>query len=292
LDLIPFLCEEEPCPTYEESYPAGETFYIEEGLVIDDNTELAAFVDPSTGFDLYIDGVLVDAPDVVISDFPVFIKFSVHDFPGGLSGSHHIYGEWWEDGVLTGTAELNAQFGTSGTFIDDNGHIFENAIEWLADEGITKGCNPPANTKFCPNDFVTRGEMAVFLVRALDYSDNGGGDLFIDDDGLFYENSADRLKTAKVTLGCNPPANNKYCGESHVTRGQMAAFLVRAMGYTDNGVGNLFIDDDGHLFENAIDKVGTAKVTLGCNPPANDKFCPDDFVTRGQMAAFLKRALG
>ena len=26
-------------------------------------------------------------------------------------------------------------------------------------------------------------------------------------------------------------------------------------------------------------------------PTDNDRFCPDDFVTRGQMAAFLKRAL-
>ena len=179
-----------------------------------------------------------------------------------------------------------------GLFSDTNGHSFEDAIEWLASKDITKGCNPPTNDKFCPNDFVTGGEMAVFLVRALDYTDNGGGNLFIDDNGLFYENSADRLKTAKVTLGCNPPANDKYCGESHVTRGQMAAFLVRAMGYTDNGGGNLFTDDDGHIFENAIDKLGTAKVTLGCNPPDNDHFCPNDFVTRGQMAAFLTRALG
>ncbi|MDH5294435.1 MAG: hypothetical protein OEW91_12190, partial [Acidimicrobiia bacterium] len=29
----------------------------------------------------------------------------------------------------------------------------------------------------------------------------------------------------------------------------------------------------------------------GCNPPTNDLFCPDDFVTREQMAAFLHRAL-
>jgi hypothetical protein len=179
-----------------------------------------------------------------------------------------------------------------GRFSDTRGHLFEHAIEWLAAEGITQGCNPPTNTKFCPDDNVTRGEMAVFLVRALDYTDNGGGNLFTDDDGLFYENSADRLKTAKVTLGCNPPVNDRYCGESHLTRGQMAAFLVRAMGYTDNGGGNLFIDDDGHIFENAIDKLGTAGVTLGCNPPTNDRFCPDDKVTRGQMAAFLKRALG
>jgi beta-lactamase superfamily II metal-dependent hydrolase len=179
-----------------------------------------------------------------------------------------------------------------GTFTDDDGNIFEGAIEAIAAEGITKGCNPPTNDKFCPNDEVTRGEMAAFLVRAMGYSDNGGGNLFTDDDGLFYENSADRLKTAKVTLGCNPPTNDKYCGDRHVTRGEMAAFLVRAMGYSDNGGGDLFIDDDGHLFENAIDKLGTAGVTKGCNPPTKDKFCPDDFVTRGQMAAFLTRALG
>ena len=36
------------------------------------------------------------------------------------------------------------------SFIDDDGHLFENAIEWLANEGITKGCNPPVNDKFCP----------------------------------------------------------------------------------------------------------------------------------------------
>jgi hypothetical protein len=180
---------------------------------------------------------------------------------------------------------------TTNTFVDDDGHLFEKAIEWLAAEGITKGCNSPVNNKYCPDDFVTRGQMAVFLVRAMGYTDSGDGNLFIDDDGLFYENAANKLFTAGVTVGCNPPINDKYCGNDFVTRGQMAVFLVRAMGYTDNGGGNLFTDDDGHLFENAIDKLGTAGVTVGCNPPANTHFCPNDFVTRGQMAAFLKRAL-
>jgi hypothetical protein len=72
----------------------------------------------------------------------------------------------------------------------------------------------------------------------------------------------------------------------------MAAFLVRALGYTDNGGGNLFIDDDSSIFQEDIDRLGTAAVTKGCNPPINDRFCPDDNVTRGQMAAFLHRALG
>ena len=95
----------------------------------------------------------------------------------------------------------------------------------------------------------------------------------------------------RVTLGCNPPANTKYCPDRPVTRGQMAAFLVRALGYTNDGGGNHFSDDNRSVFESAIDRLATAGVTLGCNPPANTKFCPDQPVTRGQMAAFLTRAL-
>jgi hypothetical protein len=178
-----------------------------------------------------------------------------------------------------------------GTFVDDDTSIFEEDIEWLADQGITKGCNA-AERLFCPDDFVTRGQMAAFLVRALGYTDNGGGDLFTDDDGHTFENDIDKLGTAGVTKGCNPPDNDRFCPDDRVTRGAMAAFLVRALGYTDNGGGNLFIDDDGSTFENDIDRLATAGVTKGCNPPVNDKFCPNDFVTRGQMAAFLHRALG
>lgn len=179
-----------------------------------------------------------------------------------------------------------------GTFDDDDGNTFEDDIEWLAAEGITRGCNPPTNNLFCPDDYVTRGQMAAFMVRAFKYQAGAGADLFIDDDGTTFENDIDKLGTARVTRGCNPPTNNRYCPDDPVTRGQMAAFLVRALGYTDNGGGNLFIDDNGHTFENDIDRLGTAGVTRGCNPPTNNRYCPNDYVTRGQMAAFLHRALG
>jgi hypothetical protein len=134
--------------------------------------------------------------------------------------------------------------------------------------------------------------MAAFLVRAFGYSDDGGGDLFVDDTGSVFERAIDRLATAGVTVGCNPPDNDRFCPDDRVTRGQMAAFLVRALGYSDDGGGDLFVDDDESVFERAIDRLATAGVTLGCNPPDNDRFCPNDRVTRGQMAAFLARALG
>ena len=177
-----------------------------------------------------------------------------------------------------------------GRFVDDDGHLFEPAIEWLAEAGITKGCNPPANTRFCPQGFVTRGQMAAFLVRALGLRDSLDGP-FIDDDHSIFEADIERLAAAGITKGCNPPVNNRYCPDRRITRGQMAAFLVRALGYVDNGSVDRFVDDDNDIFESDIERLAAAGVTKGCNPPANDKYCPDDAVTRGQMAAFLSRAL-
>jgi hypothetical protein len=54
--------------------------------------------------------------------------------------------------------------------------------------------------------------------------------------------------------------------------------------------GHQFTDvPNGHTFHNAIDWMKTNNITVGCNPPANTQYCPDDNVTRGQMAAFMKR---
>jgi hypothetical protein len=169
---------------------------------------------------------------------------------------------------------------------------FYDEITWLASEGITAGCNPPLNDRFCPGDHVSRGEMAAFLARALGYSAVSGADTFVDDDNSVFEGDIEKLKAAGVTSGCNPPVNNRYCPGSNVTRGQMAAFLARALDYTAAGSVDSFVDDNDSPFEADIEKLRAAGVTLGCNPPVNDRYCPDSWVTRGQMAAFLARALG
>ena len=68
----------------------------------------------------------------------------------------------------------------------------------------------------------------------------------------------------------------------------MAAFLARALDLAP-GVGDPFSDDDGSVFETSIGALAAAGITRGCNPPVNDRFCPESAVTRGQMAAFLSR---
>lgn len=54
----------------------------------------------------------------------------------------------------------------NNVFADTADHPFRHEIARLAAAGITRGCDPPANTRFCPGEPVTRAEMAVFLVRA------------------------------------------------------------------------------------------------------------------------------
>jgi hypothetical protein len=44
-------------------------------------------------------------------------------------------------------------------------NIHHDDIAWLRDSGVTRGCNPPANTRYCPDQNVTRAQMASFLRR-------------------------------------------------------------------------------------------------------------------------------
>ncbi len=192
--------------------------------------------------------------------------------------------------IGVGAAAANG-LGPGGTFTDDNGNVHQGMIEAIADQGVTKGCNPPVNDRYCPGSTVTRGQMAAFLVRARGLVDDGGKDWFGDDDGSIFENDINKLAASGITKGCNPPANDKYCPDSKVTREQMAAFLVRAFGYDDPGTANFFTDTSTSIFKSDIDKLRVADVTKGCNPPVNDRYCPTSPVLRDQMGSFLARAL-
>ncbi|HEX2153906.1 MAG TPA: ScyD/ScyE family protein [Acidimicrobiia bacterium] len=174
-------------------------------------------------------------------------------------------------------------------FSDDDDSVHELNIAALAAAGVTRGCNPPDNDEFCPGEGTTRGQMAAFLVRALDLA-GSDVDEFTDDEGNIFEGDINAVAAAGITRGCNPPDNDEYCPGDTVTRGQMAAFLVRALDVPASDVDG-FTDDEGSIFEGDINALKAAGITAGCNPPANDNFCPDDIVTRAQMASFLVRAL-
>ena len=108
-------------------------------------------------------------------------------------------------------------------FSDDDGTTHEANINRLRAAGITTGCAVGA---YCPNDTVTRGQMASFIVRAADFTVGAGRDYFYDDNGTTHEANIDRSAAAGVASGC---ATWRYCPAGPVTREQMAGFLHRVV---------------------------------------------------------------
>lgn len=192
--------------------------------------------------------------------------------------------------LFAATIPASAALPPGGTFLDDNGSMFEGSIEAVAAEGITRGCNPPKNDLFCPTDQVTRGQMAAFLVRALKLAATGT-QTFVDvPSNHTFDLDIRKLAAAGITKGCNPAqGNTRFCPNRAVTRGEMAAFLVRALDLKETSAIAFSDVPPGYLFRTEINRLATAGITFGCG---GGKFCPDRPVLRQEMAAFLQRALG
>jgi hypothetical protein len=111
-------------------------------------------------------------------------------------------------------------------FSDDGSTVHEDNINRLFEAGITAGCAVDA---FCPDAPVSRGQMAVFLDRALNLTESGDdesvSDVFTDDDTTPYEDAINAIAAAGITNGCTA---QRFCPFDPVQRGQMAAFLDRA----------------------------------------------------------------
>jgi hypothetical protein len=164
--------------------------------------------------------------------------------------------------------------------VDIAGTTFEADIRWLYTQGISRGCTP---TAFCPNAPVSREQMASFLVRALGLPATGT-DFFTDDEASIHEADINRLATAGITDGCD---GTRFCPRTTITREQMASFLVRALGLPATST-DFFTDDEASIHEADNNRLAAAGITGGCS---GNRFCPGSPVIRGQMAAFLRRAL-
>ncbi|HTS25108.1 MAG TPA: S-layer homology domain-containing protein [Bryobacteraceae bacterium] len=168
------------------------------------------------------------------------------------------------------------------------GSPYADYIRLMSFYGITSGCS---TTSYCPDASVTRGQMAVFIVRAL----SRGGSFPYSNTPYFVDVPAShpffqyiqRMKDLGITAGCG---GANYCPDSPVTRGQMAVFLVR--GVTGNDftfTSQPYFTDvpAGHPLFAYIQKLRDLGITSGCSATA---YCPDTPNTRAQMAVFLNRA--
>ena len=174
------------------------------------------------------------------------------------------------------------------TFLDvDSAHFARPFIEQLAAAGITGGCTA-ANPRpsYCPEESVTRGQMAVFIEAALNNPPNICQNRFGDvTDSSPYCGFIEKMAADGITTGCG---GGNFCPDTHVTRGQMAVFIEAALGNPPNSCQNRFGDVTGSSpYCGFIEKMADDGITSGCG---GGNFCPDAPVTRGQMAVFLVAA--
>jgi len=164
-----------------------------------------------------------------------------------------------------------------------------NFIESLAARHITSGCG---GGNYCPEDPVTRAQMAVFLERGMNgssYSPPAAtGNVFLDvGDGDFAASFIEQLFQDGITAGCG---DGNYCPDTVVSRDQMAVFLLRAKygaGYSPPAASGVFGDVDlGHWAVHWIEQLAAEGITAGCG---GGNYCPEGQVTRDQMAVFLVR---
>ena len=131
----------------------------------------------------------------------------------------------WLVRVLDGADPVGV---TTTRFVDvDPEEWWMPFVERLAELGVTEGCElDPA--EYCPEEPVTRAQMATFLTRAFRlWRVNTAR--FVDTGGNDHEESIDALAGAGITSGCQvDPA--RFCPHAPLTRGQMATFLARALG--------------------------------------------------------------
>ncbi len=165
-----------------------------------------------------------------------------------------------------------------------------SSVESLAASGITGGCG---SGNYCPENPVTRAQMAVFLERGMNGSDfnppAASGNVFLDVGANdFAASYIEQLFLDGVTGGCG---GNQYCPGDNITRGQMAVFLLRAKygaSYNPPPAEGVFSDVPvGSFADSWIEQLAAEGITSGCG---GTNFCPGDPVTRAQMAVFIARA--
>jgi hypothetical protein len=174
-------------------------------------------------------------------------------------------------------------------FLDvPQGHLFHDFVEALVRSRVTAGCG---GGFYCPDQAVTRAQMAVFLLTSL----NGPGFVpppatgtVFNDVGAFDFAAAfiEALAAAQVTAGCG---GGNYCPNDPVTREQMAVFLLRTLEgptYTPpDCVTPTFSDVPcSSGFAKWIEELVERGITAGCG---GGLYCPLSAVSRGQMAVFL-----
>jgi hypothetical protein len=172
-------------------------------------------------------------------------------------------------------------------------HTFWRWVQAMHNAGVTSGCAPGL---YCPAFPVTRGQMAIFLLRSREGSAYAPAACTTAPFGDVPAGSPfcpwiRELVARGVTTGCG---GGNFCPNGPVTRAEMAVFLLitlQGAGYTPPPCTTAPFGDvpAGSGFCPFIQELVSRGITAGCG---GGNYCPGTQVSRGQMAVFLSTTFG
>jgi len=218
----------------------------------------------------------------------------------GIYAYDEASGRWTYIGGITGREEgfVHAEIQRPGlyavmlrevTFPDIRSHWARQAVETLAARGIVDG---KTGESFDPNGLLTRAEFAKMLVLALGLEvESSAPSPFADvPDGAWYVSAVKAASEAGLVTG----DSGRFRPEEPMTREQMAAVLVRAVGMRG---GDVEEGADLSGFRDAASVSGWAReaisraVGLKLIEGSGDALHPQGTTTRAQAAVVIYRLL-
>lgn len=183
------------------------------------------------------------------------------------------------------------------TFTDIDGHVFQNEILWLANNGISRGWEVAPNVyEFRPQNQILRGEMAAFLYRLAGQPTYTPSTVspFVDVPTwhVFYKEIS-WLASTGISRGWATPNGIEFRPEWPTTREVMAAFLHRfegSPGFIPTGASPFQDVQPGIVFYNEILWLASEGISTGWDVGYGCReYRPGQNVLRSEMAAFLHR---
>jgi hypothetical protein len=242
-------------------------------------------------------------------DIPWFSLDPTEGTVAANGGTANSQAHWDAAGLLPGLRQAQIQFKSDTPFtipgipvslvvrfndVPDSNQ-FEAYIYGAAGAGVMFGGPPncPAGVlNFCPNNVVTRADMAGYLFRGMHGAQtpppvyqNIFHDVTFNDYNAFYIQG---ISDDGITAGCG---NGNYCPNQPNTRAQMSVFIWKAQfgEQAPPSCTGIFTDVPcpGGFAADYIEALYNEGITAGCG---GGNFCPNANITNGQMAVFIVKA--
>ena len=184
--------------------------------------------------------------------------------------------------VFATMAQMLPVFASASTYTDIENHWAKDPIEEWSGYGVINGYN----NEFRPNDYITRGELAVILDRIMGYEQKSKNN-FADLDEAFYTDAILKANRADIIKG----DGYKVRPRNNVTREEASVMIARALHFDISRNKNTDFKDDETISSWAKSSVYVLQQKGIVKGTDENNFLPKSNIKRAEVVTILNNAI-